>query len=184
LRLSNLSLILRAIGRSGPATGRCARSKCQLDTVSRIESPKHFGHIDEGVARIGFDAPRFELALGAFAQLASVFFDDQYGHGGAIRERRELLVGDRPVVNRSGEHACHISAHFSRPAHLGDRGSRGATWPGWLVVTGVGGTTASGRVHRVALRPACPAGDRICTAPGSVRFALLAERLVESTKAK
>jgi hypothetical protein len=56
----------------------------------RIKSPKHLGRVDEGVAPIGFDDPRFELALGAFVQLVSVVFDDQYGHGGAVGERCKL----------------------------------------------------------------------------------------------
>lgn len=92
--------------------------------ATRIESPKHLGRIDEGVVPIGFDDPRFELALGAFVQLASVIFDDQYGDGGAIRERRELLVRDRPsrtvAVNMRA-----ISIHASR-----QRTSRtGIAWP-------------------------------------------------------
>jgi len=64
--------------------------------VTRIESPKHLGRICEGIAPIGFDDARFELALGAFVQLASVVFDDQYGHGGPIRERCEARVAIDP----------------------------------------------------------------------------------------
>src|SRR5262249_55787399 len=41
-------------------------------------------------------------------------------------------------------------------------------------------TTASGSANRVALLPAYPADDRICTAPDSARFFRIAERLVES----
>ena len=33
--------------------------------ATRIESQNHLGRIDEGVTAIGFDDPRFELALGA-----------------------------------------------------------------------------------------------------------------------
>ena len=114
----------------GPAPRPRTAVESRLGATS-VELPKHRGRIDERVNAIGFDDSRFELALGACVQRAVVILDDQDRDGGAIGERREVLVRDRPVMNRCGEHACHLVSLLADLVRPGRR-DHVAEVAGWL----------------------------------------------------